>query len=126
MCDKAIYGTISSSLLFVGWILGALVGGVLADKFGRKIMVFLFGFMIALFSLLSAFPNTYWLFAVFRFIVGVAIGIYSTDSVSYGILFAFNCMTVIIVESNHTREEEEGTGRGGRHAMKARLSAKFL
>ena len=85
VCDKAIFGTISSSLIFAGWILGALIGGVLADKFGRKIMVFVFGFLIALFSLLSAFPNTYWLFALFRSIVGISIGMYNIDTVPYGI-----------------------------------------
>jgi len=74
VCDKAIYGTVSSSLIFVGWILGAIVVGTLADKFGRKIMVFFFGFLCALFSLLSAFPNVYWLFALFRLLVGIAIG----------------------------------------------------
>ncbi|KAL9979756.1 hypothetical protein ACROYT_G017465 [Oculina patagonica] len=74
VCDKAIYGTVSSSLIFVGWLLGAMVVGTLADKFGRKIMVYIFGFFVALFSLLSAFPNAYWLFALFRFIVGFSIG----------------------------------------------------
>lgn len=74
VCDKAIYGTISSSLIFAGWILGAVVVGTLADKYGRKIMVFSFGTLCALFSLLSAFPNVYWLFALFRLIVGIAIG----------------------------------------------------
>ena len=76
VCDKAIYGTVSSSLIFVGWIVGALIAGVLADKFGRKIIVFFFGFFIGVFSLLSAFPNVYWLFALFRFLVGLAIGEY--------------------------------------------------
>ena len=74
VCDKAIYGTVSSSLIFVGWIVGALIAGVLADKFGRKVIVFFFGFFIGVFSLLSAFPNVYWLFALFRFLVGLAIG----------------------------------------------------
>lgn len=74
VCDEAIYGTISSSLIFAGWIVGSIVVGALADKFGRKPMVFLFGFFIALFSLLSAFPNVYWLFAMFRLFVGISIG----------------------------------------------------
>ena len=56
--------------------MGALIAGVLADKFGRKIIVFSFGFFIGVFSLLSAFPNVYWLFALFRFLVGLAIGEY--------------------------------------------------
>lgn len=74
VCDKAIYGTISSSLIFGGWLIGSGVVGALADRFGRKIMVFFFGFLIALFSLLSASPHTYWLFAVFRLIVGISLG----------------------------------------------------
>ena len=76
VCDRAIYGTIASSLVFGGWIIGSVVIGSLADKFGRKTMSFLFGFFIALFSLLSAFPNVYWLFAIFRLIVGFSIGKY--------------------------------------------------
>lgn len=50
-----------------------LLVGSLGDKFGRKRMVyifFIFGFLTALFSLLSAFPNIYGVFAFFRFIVG--------------------------------------------------------
>lgn len=46
----------------------------MGDKFGRKKMVYLFGFLAALFSLLSAFPNVYGLFAFFRFIVGFCLG----------------------------------------------------
>ncbi|KAJ7372895.1 hypothetical protein OS493_016824 [Desmophyllum pertusum] len=74
VCDKAIYGTVSSSLLFFGGIVSALLIGSLADKFGRKIMVFVLGFVVALFSLLSAFPNVYWLFALFRFVIGFGLG----------------------------------------------------
>ena len=77
VCDKAIYGTISSSLIFGGWLIGAGVVGALADRFGRKFMVFSFGFLIALFSLLSASPHAYWLFAVFRLIVGISLGRYN-------------------------------------------------
>ena len=54
--------------------------GTLADKFGRKIMVYIFGFFVALFSLLSGFANVYWLFALFRFIVGFSIGMYPCDT----------------------------------------------
>ena len=51
-----------------------LLVGSLGDKFGRKRMVYIFGFLVALFSLLSAFPNVYGLFAFFRFIVGFCLG----------------------------------------------------
>ncbi|KAJ7383537.1 hypothetical protein OS493_027200 [Desmophyllum pertusum] len=69
----------SSSLIFFGGIMSALLIGSLADKFGRKRWVFTFGFAVALFSLLSAFPNVYWLFALFRFIIGFSIAGASTS-----------------------------------------------
>ncbi|XP_022799698.1 solute carrier family 22 member 5-like [Stylophora pistillata] len=70
VCDKAIYGTVSSSLLFLGSLMGSTIISTLSDKFGRRVIIFTSGFVVALFSLLSAFPNSYWLFTLFRFIVG--------------------------------------------------------
>ncbi|XP_022777806.1 solute carrier family 22 member 8-like, partial [Stylophora pistillata] len=40
VCNNAIYGTISSSLIFAGWSLGAIMIGPLGDKFGRKKAVY--------------------------------------------------------------------------------------
>ncbi|PFX24490.1 Organic cation transporter protein [Stylophora pistillata] len=74
VCDKAIYGTVSSSLLFLGSLMGAATTSTLSDKFGRRTIMFTVGFLISLFSLLSAFPNSYWLFTLFRFIVGFNLG----------------------------------------------------
>ena len=74
VCDKALYGTIASSMVFLGSLLGSMAFSTLSDKFGRKIVIFLHGFLVSLFSLLSAFPHVYWLFAMFRFIVGFSLG----------------------------------------------------
>lgn len=74
VCDKAIYGTVSSSLLFLGSLMGNAIISTLSDKFGRRIIIFTSGFVVALFSLLSAFPNSYWLFTLFRFVVGFSLG----------------------------------------------------
>nr|XP_058941384.1 organic cation transporter protein-like [Pocillopora verrucosa] len=74
VCDKAIYGTVSSSLLFLGSLMGNAILSTLSDKFGRRIIIFTSGFVVALFSLLSAFPNSYWLFTLFRFVVGFSLG----------------------------------------------------
>ena len=75
-------GTISTSLLFAGWLLGALGGGVLSDKIGRKPVLFAFSVMCSLFALLAAFPNVFWLFMLFRLLVGICIGMYNVSSLS--------------------------------------------
>lgn len=74
VCDKSLLGTISTSVIFAGWLLGALAGGVLADKIGRKKVMFVFALMCSFFALLAVFPNVFWLFIVFRLLVGISIG----------------------------------------------------
>ncbi|XP_078376214.1 organic cation transporter protein-like [Oculina patagonica] len=74
VCDKALLGTISTSLLFAGWLFGAIGGGVLSDKIGRKPVLFVFSVACSLFALLAAFPNVFWLFMLFRLLVGICIG----------------------------------------------------
>ena len=78
VCDKSLLGTISTSVIFAGWLLGALAGGVLADKIGRKPVMFVFALMCSFFALLAAFPNVFWLFIVFRLLVGISIGKHNT------------------------------------------------
>ena len=78
VCDKALYGTIATSLVYLGSLIGCLVISTISDKFGRKKAIFGAGFGIAVFSLLSAFPNVYWLFAALRFFVGFGFGMYTS------------------------------------------------
>ena len=76
VCGKALYGTISSSLVYIGSIIGSFVFSILSDKLGRKNIIFVAGFLVSLFSLLSALPNVYWLYTLFRFVVGFGFGMY--------------------------------------------------
>lgn len=66
--------SIASSMIFLGFLLGGITVGPFADKLGRRPTIYVYGFIIGVFSLLAAFPHVYWLFAVFRFLVGFGVG----------------------------------------------------
>ncbi|MCL6631456.1 MAG: sugar porter family MFS transporter [Alicyclobacillus herbarius] len=66
------------SCFMIGAIIGAAFAGLLSDRFGRKKMMILAGFLFALGSIGSALPPTITMFVVARIIGGVGIGISST------------------------------------------------
>lgn len=65
-------GVIGITLL--GWGLGGIVGGVLADYIGRKRMMMWSIFLYALFSGLTAFANGFVILCILRFLTGLAMG----------------------------------------------------
>ncbi|KAK3740890.1 hypothetical protein QZH41_013408 [Actinostola sp. cb2023] len=74
VCDNTFLASVSSSVLFASWLFTSLASGVLSDKIGRKPVFFVFIILAPLFGLLSAFPRVFWLFTVFRLLVGVGVG----------------------------------------------------
>src|ERR1019366_2032272 len=58
----------------LGWGLGGLIGGTLADYVGRRRMMLWSLFLYAVFSGLTALSQTFWVFAALRFITGMAMG----------------------------------------------------
>ena len=65
-------GVIGITLL--GWGVGGMVGGILADYVGRKRMMLWSVFLYALFSGLTAFSNTFVVLCALRFLTGLAMG----------------------------------------------------
>jgi MFS family permease len=68
------YGGIIFSIFLVGWAVGGVLFGVLADRFGRtKVLVFTI-LIYAVFTGLAALSATWWQLAVYRFLTALGIG----------------------------------------------------
>src|ERR1700747_740640 len=61
----------------VGCLLGAMLSGVLTDKFGRKPMLLLSAMLFTLSSIGTALSNTFVVFVTWRIAGGLAIGLAS-------------------------------------------------
>ena len=68
------YGGIILSIFLIGWAIGGVVFGVLADRFGRtKTLVFTI-LIYAVFSGLAALSSNWWQLALYRFLTALGIG----------------------------------------------------
>lgn len=76
-CERGALGFVSTSVIFAGFLAGCIVVSPISDKFGRKLPTFVCGFFCAVFNFVSAFAPAFWVFALFRGIVGFMIGAYS-------------------------------------------------
>src|SRR5574337_124594 len=74
VANKAVYAGIAIGITLLGWGIGGLVGGILADYVGRKRMMLLSVFFYALFTGLTAFATEFWTFCFLRFITCFAMG----------------------------------------------------
>ena len=72
--NRALWAGVAISVTLLGWGIGGLVGGVLADYVGRKRMMILSVFFYAIFTGLTAFATNFWIFCFLRFITGIAMG----------------------------------------------------
>ncbi|HLI61936.1 MAG TPA: MFS transporter [Terriglobales bacterium] len=69
-----IWAGIAIGVTLLGWGIGGLIGGTLADYIGRKRMMVLSVFLYALFTGVTAFSTTFLILVVLRFITGLAMG----------------------------------------------------
>ena len=77
------HGIFIMSMALWGTVLGALIGGVPAEKFGRKKTLFWIGVLFAASALGTAIAPDPYTFSFFRFIGGLGIGISSVVAPTY-------------------------------------------
>lgn len=94
------------SCALIGCIVGAVLSGIISDKFGRKWPLLLSAFLFTIASLGTGLANGYAVFVVFRIIGGMGIGLASALSPMYiaevapshlrGRFVSLNQMTLVI------------------------------
>ena len=57
-------------MLFFGWALGAMVLGIVSDKYGRRKVLFPSLLIVVIVSFAMAFTKAYWIVAVCRVVIG--------------------------------------------------------
>ena len=68
------YGGIIFSIFLIGWAIGGVLFGLLADHFGRSRALVLSILIYAVFTGLAAWSQTWWQLALLRFITALGIG----------------------------------------------------
>ncbi|KGI67315.1 MFS transporter [Mycolicibacterium rufum] len=70
-----LYGGLTVTMFLLGWAVGGICFGMLADYFGRTRVLSLGILTYAVFTALAAFSDTWWQLALLRFIAGVGSGV---------------------------------------------------
>jgi MFS transporter, SP family, xylose:H+ symportor len=96
----------ANSCALLGCLLGSLISGVMADRFGRKKLLILSAVLFAVSSVLTGWAPVFSRFVLWRIAGGVAIGIASNISPMYiaevspapwrGRLVALNQLTIVV------------------------------
>ncbi len=74
LATPAVWAGIAISATLLGWGIGGIVGGVLADYVGRKRMMLWSVFLYAVLSGATAFSTCFWMLVGLRFVTGLAMG----------------------------------------------------
>ncbi|KAJ1127169.1 hypothetical protein NDU88_005572 [Pleurodeles waltl] len=71
VCDDDWKGPLTSSLFFVGVLIGSFVSGQISDRYGRKLVLFVTMAVQTGFSFIQVFSTSWEMFSVFFLIVGM-------------------------------------------------------
>ncbi|XP_068710266.1 organic cation transporter protein-like [Montipora foliosa] len=74
VCKASAFSVLNKSIMFLGYMIGVLVGGVLSDKFGRKPIVYFLSVLCNVLALGASFVRVYWLYVAIRCLIGVCVG----------------------------------------------------
>lgn len=74
--SKAIkqYAGYATSIFIMGWAMGGLIFGILGDRFGRARMMIFTILIYSVFTGLSSLSQSFWDFALWRFLTGLGVG----------------------------------------------------
>uniref|UniRef100_A0A8C9RD68 Solute carrier family 22 member 6 n=1 Tax=Scleropages formosus TaxID=113540 RepID=A0A8C9RD68_SCLFO len=73
VCGKKGMTKGTATIFFIGLMCGAVVFGILSDRFGRKTMLLVTYLLALTFGLASAFSTSYMMFAIMRFFTGFSL-----------------------------------------------------
>nr|XP_046230037.1 solute carrier family 22 member 6-A [Scatophagus argus] len=73
VCDNANMNNLGSSIYMFGLLVGAVVFGSLADKYGRRIIILINLAIQAVFGVGAAFAPNFYVYTALRFMVGTSI-----------------------------------------------------
>ena len=78
-----VHGTVVMGMALWGTVLGAVLGGFPSNKFGRKTTLLGIGVLYFVSAIGSAFANDPLVFAIFRFVGGIGVGISTIAAPAY-------------------------------------------
>jgi len=74
ICNVSALSVLNKAVMFLGFMIGVLVGGFLSDKFGRKPVLYVLSVLCSFIALGASFVQVHWLYVLLRCLVGVCIG----------------------------------------------------
>ena len=76
MCERSFLQNVSSSLFWLGWFIGSLLFGYIADKIGRRKAILLSASAVSMLSWVIVWPRYLSIYIICRVLTGVGCGKY--------------------------------------------------